>query len=232
MERSKKSALLSALQLALLVFPVAVYGQTFRFGVIGLYQVNDKFHNENSHSDAALLGPSVEVRLPLHLSVETDALYQNKFSEQHEAGSYSGTSGKTTYTADLNSHAWEVPVLVHWQGLKPVKGLFVGGGVSFRNVSGTSEDTMSFTPYCFDQPFRCPPPTTSVSHIKTPISDLPNHFTYGGVVSSGMDIRVSSFRIRPQFRYIRWNTPMKYFDTGPNTFQVLVGFAYEKRFQH
>ncbi len=231
MKKSTNSALLTALQVVMLVFPAAAHGQTLRFGVVGLYQFSDKFFQKSSYTDAKLLGPSVEVRLPHQLAVEGNLLYQRNFSVKYESSSYGGTSGKTTDTYNLNIHAFEVPVLLQWQGLNRVKGLFVGGGIVFRNLSGTREDTMTFTRYCFATS-GCPPSTPAVTYSKSPASDLPNHFTVGAAVASGMDIRVSALRIRPQFRYIRWNNAIAYYDTGPNTIQVLVGVAYEKRFQH
>jgi hypothetical protein len=86
MKMSRNSALLAALQMVLLVFPAAAHSQTFRFGVIGLYQFSEKAHQKSSYSNAKSFGPSVEVRLPLQLSVEGNALYQRNFYKHHGSG--------------------------------------------------------------------------------------------------------------------------------------------------
>ena len=79
------------------------------------------FHLSNAHQ--LVVGPYVEVRLPLGFSVEADALYETSlFSSVYTGGS-----------------SWQFPVLAKYKFFKgPVKP-YVEGGVAFSHISDLAE---------------------------------------------------------------------------------------------
>ncbi|HTB12379.1 MAG TPA: outer membrane beta-barrel protein [Bryobacteraceae bacterium] len=72
-------------------------------------------------SNSYTLGPFVEVRLPLHLSIEADALYRGlKFSD---------------ITGTATTGEWDFPVVAKYKLLKgPIKP-YVEGGLDFSHLS-------------------------------------------------------------------------------------------------
>ena len=72
-------------------------------------------------SNSYTLGPYVEVRLPLHLSIEADALYRGlKF---------------TNITGSASTGEWDFPIVVKYKFFKgPVKP-YIEGGLDFSHLS-------------------------------------------------------------------------------------------------
>ena len=139
------------------------FGQHLSFGVIGGASATDDFHNEiiglfpspqggfvsvptrfYSTSKDYIVGPKVELGLPLHLSVEIDALYRP----------LNFTSAVVIPDGSLNSVApntvvtWAFPILGKYSF--PLHGVapFVEVGPSFRtsgNLNGASPSNHGFT---------------------------------------------------------------------------------------
>jgi hypothetical protein len=82
-----------------------------------------------SNSREFIVGPMVELRLPLRFSVEADALY-------HPFNVTIGSTNSSTVLSDTSYSVWEFPILVkyHFGGhfLDP----FVGVGPEFRTQPG------------------------------------------------------------------------------------------------
>ena len=71
-----------------------------------------------------IVGPYVEVRLPLHLAVEDDALYEHGLYEGVSAG-----SGST----------WQFPILLKYRFLGGPIRPYVEGGPTFSHISDIAE---------------------------------------------------------------------------------------------
>jgi hypothetical protein len=79
-----------------------------------------------------LIGPTVELRLPFHLSVEADALYRPLTLTTSVTDTSSGTSITTNTSHD--SHVWEFPILAKYHFKLPVVSPYVEAGPSFRTT--------------------------------------------------------------------------------------------------
>jgi hypothetical protein len=161
--------------------------QILAFGVKGGARATSDvsgFPLVSNESQRYIVGPAVELRLPLGIAVEFDALYRPfGYSQQ----SFSNIAGlKMTRE---RAHSWEFPLIAKYRfretGLHP----FLGLGYEPRIVSGT--DVSSFNPSV--SPFSTAPTAYSTTH--------------GLVVSGGIDFGARRLRISPELRYVHWNRP-------------------------
>src|SRR5258708_1734729 len=108
------------------VFAQPVVGHLISVGVVGGVGLTDAFSNQTilgvdisthfySRSKDYIVGPSLEVRLPLHLSVEADGLYRPLIQTTTNTVVPLGTF---TYSRTVNS--WEFPILAKYHLPFPV----------------------------------------------------------------------------------------------------------------
>ena len=139
-----------------LVAASPVAGQHFSFGVMGGVGLGDDFKTEAftgnnstieiySNSKSYLVGPMVELGLPLHLSVEADGLYR----PLHYMDDIIVNSGSALRFNNPNTVVtWEFPLLAKYKWSLPLVKPFVGLGPSFRtagNVNGSNPSNHGFT---------------------------------------------------------------------------------------
>jgi hypothetical protein len=122
--------------------------QSFSVGVIGGATLTEDFQNktveEPNGADLAystpkhwLVGGTVEARLPLHLSIEADAIYHElEFTTafQEQSGTLNSVSPAPVVT-------WEFPILAKFRFSLPVVKPFIDAGPAFRsagNLNSTS----------------------------------------------------------------------------------------------
>ena len=132
-------------------FLIVASGQPLTFGVIGGASLTQDFQNQRVGNTIAystpkrwIAGGIVEVRLPLHLSVEVDGLYHeleftNAFIEPN------GTPNSVSPAAVVT---WEFPLLAKYRFSLPILKPFVEAGPSFRtagNLNSTSPSSHGFT---------------------------------------------------------------------------------------
>jgi hypothetical protein len=127
------------------------FGQIFSVGVTGGVGLTDGIENQTidgyhfySYSKDYIVGPMVELNLPLHLSVEADALYR----PLSLASYISLDNGVNTAVARSHVITWEFPLLVKYKFPFPVVKPFVELGPSFRasgNMNGTSPSDYGVT---------------------------------------------------------------------------------------
>ncbi|MBV9677238.1 MAG: outer membrane beta-barrel protein [Acidobacteriaceae bacterium] len=117
------------LVLSLLISPLTFAGQIFSVGVKAGVPFTDAFNSftsgsYNSFSDAKnyIVGPMVELHLPLGLSVEADALYRPL--------SFKSSATSTDFSS------WEFPILAKYRFPIPLVKPYVEAGPSFRTVGG------------------------------------------------------------------------------------------------
>jgi hypothetical protein len=142
---------LPVLAACLFSFATAAFGQPVSFGVIGGASLTEDFQNQIFDHGIAystpkrwIAGGLVEVRLPLHFSVEANGLYHElefttAFIEPNKT--FNSVSPAPVVT-------WEFPVMVKYRFSLPLVKPFVEGGPTFRssgNLNGTSPSNHGFT---------------------------------------------------------------------------------------
>jgi opacity protein-like surface antigen len=126
------------------VFAQPVIGHFVSFGVTGGVGLTDAFSDETvaglnanihyfSGSKDYIVGPAIEVHLPLRLSVEFDALYRPL--NLTRAAFITVAPSSTTRTAIVS---WECPLLAKYRLPAHLVSPFVEAGPSFRSVTNQS----------------------------------------------------------------------------------------------
>lgn len=127
------TVLLRGLLISFLVSPLTFAGQIFSVGVKAGIPFTDAFNSFTSGSYSSfsnsknyIVGPTVELHLPLGLSVEADALYRPL--------SFTATPPNLIQSTDFSS--WEFPILAKYRFAIPLVKPYVEAGPSFRTVGG------------------------------------------------------------------------------------------------
>ncbi len=172
---------LSTIALFCLLCPA--YSQQLAVGVKGGIRVSDDVSGRSvvsAESKRYIAGPMLDVRFPLRLGVEFDALYRS-------FGFTSNFSSPLAYSIIRErANSWEFPLIAKY---RPAMGLgkpFAGVGYSWRTVHGSR---VSSGRYLSSQ------------------TDLDYSTTHGLVVAAGVDLDSKHIRISPEFRYVHWNEP-------------------------
>jgi len=111
----------------LVVFSAPAFAQPFGAGLklgttlTDALAVAPGFHLSNDHH--LVVGPYVEVRLPLGLSVEADALYETSLFN-------------SVYTGGAT---WQFPVMAKYKLFKGPVRPYIEGGVAFSHISDLAE---------------------------------------------------------------------------------------------
>jgi|SRR5580700_4553292 hypothetical protein len=133
-----------------LVFLVALpsHAQLFSFGVMGGVPITSAFADNCSPScyrgtlfltpydRRYIIGPTAEVHLPFHLSIEFDALYRRNGFD---------SLGPGTATVSVAVDDWQIPVLAKYQIKAGALSPFVSGGVVYRHASAGSPSIATFS---------------------------------------------------------------------------------------
>lgn len=140
------------------LFTVTAACQTFSMGLMGGAGLTEDFQDYNllpfeappgtnvtirgaSYPQHWIAGGTLEVRLPLHLAIEADALYHElRFKAGVQFGQTPVPWGRAFYQHVVT---WEFPVLLKYRfdfhGVKP----FVNAGPAFRNMGNLSHTNPS-----------------------------------------------------------------------------------------
>lgn len=138
-----------------LISPASAWAQLFSAGVIGGAAITDDFQNRSfasptysslaySTSKSYVIGPSVEVRLPLHLSVEANALYH----PLHFTSAIRFPNGTLNSVSPATVVTWEFPALAKYRFRLPLMAPLIEVGPSFRiagNLNNTAPATHGVT---------------------------------------------------------------------------------------
>lgn len=128
------------LSLSCLLFAGAVSGAGFDAGLIGGTGVTNAFKDQTyqnpnatirfySQSKDYVVGPAVQLNLPMGLAVEADALYRPM-----NVATSTSTGGLPAAISEGTNSTWEFPILAKYRFPIPVAKPFVGLGPSFRRV--------------------------------------------------------------------------------------------------
>ncbi len=209
---------------ALLLTVQACLGQSLSLGVKAGGRLTDDMSSigaATSESKRYIVGPTLELGLPLGLSVEVDALYQRQ-GYQSGFSSFAGSS-----TDWVRANAWEVPVLAKYRLPVPFFKPYVEAGIAPRLMSGASISSIYSSVDI---------PTGAVTYGQSHgAANWPN--SVGTVLGAGVQFGFRSLRLAPEVRYTRWNStpinesgPYGYsFHSAQNQVDLLLGISWRVR---
>ena len=161
-----------------------------------------------------IVGPTVELRLPLGFSVQVDALYRRLNYNSTFNLADIVTNNRTT------GNAWEFPLLVKYRLSAPLIKPYVNAGLAFDTLSGVKQTVLS----------TISPNQQTTSTITNP-AELSNNTTKGFVIGFGAEIKAIVLHISPEIRYTRWGSAHFQIPNGStlsnqNQAEFLVGFTF------
>jgi hypothetical protein len=188
----------------------------------GLRTTGDVSGTLSPESKRYTIGPKVEIRLPLHLSLEVDALYRDiGFT------GYAESCCRSSITRDRDT-SWEFPMMAKYR-LPRVARLrsFAGIGYAPRivyggDVSSGSVENMSAGVY------------TGYSNRHRNVSYPETQWL---VILGGVELRARHLLISPEVRYVHWNQPFLDAFGGYGSFRytsahdelfVILGIAWHR----
>jgi hypothetical protein len=184
----------------LLLSGFSVSAQSFQFGIRGGVPLTSYFQTGSvtgmgsityvSDTKRYTFGPTVELGLPMRLSVGADLLYKRLDFDETKALIGATTQSSTT------ANSWEVPITARYRLVRSrLVGPYARAGASFRKLTGVNQDSVvHMVTY---------PPATSTSSTANP-SELRNTSTIGLVLGAGLDLKIPLLRLTPELRYTRW----------------------------
>jgi hypothetical protein len=177
------------------------FGQSVSIGAIGGARVTDDLTGAGATaaSKRYVVGPALEIGLPLGFGVEADALYRR---EGYQTG-----YGNFAYASfsDERANSWEFPLMLKYRLPIPVAKPFVELGYAPRWMHGsTAIDSQTFFP-------NTTPPVHSNLRANWPVS-------HGVVVGGGVQFGIGRLRLSPVVRYTHWNKAaiFGYYSDGPS----------------
>jgi opacity protein-like surface antigen len=140
-----------------------------------------------STTNRYLIGPTIEVRLPLGLSLGFDALYRHyDFSSPGFV-----TAPPAIYIMEdaerVDGGDWEFPLMAKYHFRSKLARPYVGGGIAWDRLGGWSG---------FMCVLNCGTPSTP--------PELRHDTVTGFVAGVGIDIHVLVLHLSPEIRYTRW----------------------------
>ncbi len=177
--------------LLLLLLPACLFGQPFSAGIKAGIPLSDFLNateagtfNYTSSTQRYIVGGMAEVRLPLGLGVEFDALYR----KLNYTGA--GTLGTDVFTTSRTSASdWEFPLVLKYRFHFPVVRPYVEAGVAWDTLAGIKQTVSELG-----------------NSTTTAPTELRENTTIGFVLGGGIDIHAIVLHISPEIRYTRWNS--------------------------
>ncbi len=163
------------------------FGQALAVGVIGGARGTDDLTGAGatSVSKRYVIGPALDIGLPLGFAVEADALYRREGYQS----SFSNF-GSSVFSAE-RANSWEFPILLKYRLPFPVVRPFLEAGYAPRVIHGSiSSNYVQFLP---PLPFQ-----HSTASTDWPVS-------HGLVMGGGVQLAIGPLRLSPGFRYTHWN---------------------------
>jgi hypothetical protein len=202
--------------LLLLLGSVSVFAQPFSAGIKAGIPLTDFLNaagngtfDYTSPTQRYIVGGMAEVRLPLGLGVEFDALYRRL--------SYtgSGTLAGVFTTSSTTGSNWEFPLLLKYRFHLPVVKPYLDAGVAWDTLAGLKQ-TISEA-------------SSAVLGSSAPV--VKQNTTMGFVVGGGVDIHTVFLHISPEIRFTRWNSTqisdaLGLLHSNLNQGEFLVGFTF------
>ncbi|MGA3040125.1 MAG: hypothetical protein ABSF54_04955 [Bryobacteraceae bacterium] len=199
--------------LLLMLGAMSVFAQPFTAGIKAGIPLTDFLNaagngtfDYTSPTQRYIVGGEAELRLPLGLGVEFDALYRRL--------SYTGSGGVPFSTVSASGSNWEFPLLLKYRFHLPVVRPFLDAGVAWDTIAGLKETVVSVALLAPSSP-----------------AELQKNTTMGFVVGGGVDIHAIFLHISPEIRFTRWNSSqiadtMGLLRSNLNQGEFLVGFTF------
>ncbi len=198
---------------------LALCGQSVLIGVTGGVRAGDDFqYAAASKSKRYVVGPALELTLPLRFAIEFDALYRRQ--------GFAASNGTALYTASIREadNVWEFPLLAAYR--IPVRGVrpFAEAGWAPRIMRGYRDESGSYLTQLN--------PATLTYYANRRHVDGPT--THGLVTGGGIQFTAGRFEFSPEVRYTRWNQQVisGAFPDGPgygssrNQLDILLGIHF------
>ena len=204
--------------LLFLLGSISVFAQPFSAGIKGGVPLTDFLNaagngvfNYTAPTQRYIIGGVAEVRLPLGLGVEFDALYRRLV--------YSGSGNLSdVFTASATTaNNWEFPLLLKYRFHFPVVRPYLDAGVAWDTLAGLKQTITGVS-------------QLDLSSTSSP-SELKKNTTMGFVVGGGVDIHAIFLHISPEIRFTRWNSAQisdaaGLLHSNLNQAEFLVGFTF------
>lgn len=190
-------------------FVAAAQAQQLGVGALGgVWTTADFGGTLRPESKRYIVGPELELRLPLGFSAEFDALYR-RFGYTGYSSSVVGNS-----ITRVRDNSWEFPLIAKFRLPFALGHPFVGAGYAPRTVSGTAVSSGSYLSGLTQNP-----PASVYTNYSNQRSSASYPLTHGVVVVGGMEVRAGPILVSPQIRYVRWNAPFLNAEGGDGSFQ-------------
>jgi opacity protein-like surface antigen len=205
--------------LLFLLVSISVFAQPFSAGIKAGIPLSDFVNaagngtfDYSSPTQRFIIGGMAEVRLPLGLGIEFDALYR-KLSYTG-AGTLADGVFETTSTSGSN---WEFPLLLKYRFHFPVVKPYLEAGVAWDTLTGLKQTVNG--------------PTSLAINSDTSPAELLKNTTAGFVIGGGVDIHAVFLHISPEIRFTRWNSAQfgnsgGLLSSNLNQGEFLVGFTF------
>ena len=204
--------------LLFLLGSISVFAQPFSAGIKGgvpftdfLNAAGNGVFNYTAPTQRYIIGGVAEVRLPLGLGVEFDALYRRL--------GYTGSGNLVdVFTASATTaNNWEFPLLLKYRFHFPVVRPYLDAGVAWDTLAGLKQTITGVS-------------QLDLSSTSSP-SELKKNTTMGFVVGGGVDIHAIFLHISPEIRFTRWNSAQisdaaGLLHSNLNQAEFLVGFTF------
>jgi hypothetical protein len=204
--------------LLFLLGSISVFAQPFSAGIKGGVPLTDFLNaagngvfNYTAPTQRYIIGGVAEVRLPLGLGVEFDALYRRL--------GYTGSGNLVdVFTASATTaNNWEFPLLLKYRFHFPVVRPYLDAGVAWDTLAGLKQTITGVS-------------RLDLSSTSSP-SELKKNTTMGFVVGGGVDIHAIFLHISPEIRFTRWNSAQisdaaGLLHSNLNQAEFLVGFTF------
>jgi len=196
----------------------SIFAQPFSAGIKAGVPLNDFLNaaengtfSYTAPTQRFIVGGMAEVRLPLGLGVEFDALYRRL----HYTGS--GNLMDVVTTSNTTGSNWEFPLLLKYRFHFPVVRPYLDAGVAWDTLAGLKQTVTEVS-------------QLPVSSTSTP-AELRKNTTMGFVLGGGVDIHAVIMHISPEIRFTRWNSTqisdaLGLLHSNLNQGEFLVGFTF------
>ena len=161
-------------------------------------------------------GPSIELHLPLNLSVELNALYRSGRHDTLWPSRFGPEQNATLLQRTDRGKIWDFPLLLKYRFMPDSRVRpFVSAGASwsYRRSEGDSLST------CLGPQGSCSPPEFSAADFRSS-SFKSSQTRFGPAAGAGVDFKMKYFTLSPELRYNQWSGNKR------NAFTILVGLSF------
>ena len=192
--------------------------QSISIGVVGGAPFSDVVNSVNQNNISFLpksanfiVGPALQINLPLSLRVEVDALYRPYSFSAASATATVVSSGLTTSVAGstatytVSGNQWSFPFLVQYRFNTPVLKPFIEAGVSFDHLANIS---------------------AAAKNIASGPGTLIRQSNAAVVLGGGVDVKIPFVRLSGELRYTHQGSADFQGLSNLNQAEVLVGVHF------